>query len=117
MKRRLVVLFVAVLIISEAGAAYAETPAFRKFRRGFCNMLTFYLEVGHQMNKAANEGGVGKAMTLGLGSGLAMAGGRALAGVYEFLTFPVPFPPKYEPIMKDPEFFWTEPFSEPEAAK
>lgn len=112
LKRALLAVLITLFIVSETRAAYGETPAFRKFRRGFCNILTFYLEVGNQLGKANKEGGMGKAMSLGLVSGLVMSGARALTGVYEVLTFPVPLPPGYEPILKDPEFFWTEPFAE-----
>jgi len=118
MKRALLIAFIAALIISETGAAYAaETPAFRKFRRGFCNLFTFHMEVGHQMAEEGKKGGPGQAATMGLVKGLGAAGLRALAGVYEVLTFPFPFPDKYEPVLKDPEFFWTEPFSEPGSGK
>lgn len=55
MKKALLIILIWVFMAAEVTAVYAETPAFRNFRRGFCNMLTFYLEVGHQMNKAANE--------------------------------------------------------------
>jgi putative exosortase-associated protein (TIGR04073 family) len=115
MKKAFLIMLAAIFIVSEAGAAFAaETPQFRKFRRGFCNLFTFHMEVGHQMTEEGKQGGPTQAATMGLAKGLGAAGLRALAGVYEVLTFPFPFPPKYEPMLKDPEFFWTEPFSEPE---
>lgn len=118
MKKVFLIAFTALFIILEAGMAYsAETPQFRKFRRGFCNLFTFHMEVGQQMTEEGKKGGPMQAGTLGLVKGLGAAGLRALSGVYEVLTFPFPFPPKYEPIMNSPEFFWTEPFSEPGAAK
>ncbi len=112
MKRIAAALLVLVVIIFNATPGYCETPAFRKFRRGFCNMLTFYMEVGQQMEKEGAEGGNGRAVTLGLAKGLGLSAARALSGVYEVVTFPVPFPAEYKPIMKEPEFFWTEPFAE-----
>ena len=118
MKKAFFIMLAAIFIVSEAGAAYAaETPQFRKFRRGFCNLFTFHMEVGRQMAEEGKKGGPMQAGTIGLAKGLGMAGLRALDGVYEVLTFPFPFPNKYEPIMNDPEFFWTEPFSQPESVK
>ena len=113
MKKPFLVMLITIFVISEASAAFAsETPQFRKFRRGFCNLFTFHMEVGRQMTEEGKKGGPGQAATMGLAKGLGMAGLRALTGVYEVITFPLPLPPKYEPIMNDPEFFWTEPFSE-----
>jgi hypothetical protein len=33
---------------------------------------------------------------------------RAVVGVYEIATFPIPLPKGYGPILKDPEFFFEE---------
>jgi len=117
MKKAMAVLLVLVVIIFNAAPGYCETPAFRKFRRGFCNMLTFHMEVGQEMTKAGNEGGNIGAMTVGLAKGLFMSAARALTGVYEVVTFPLPFPAEYKPIMNNPEFYWTEPFAEAKSKK
>lgn len=114
MKRALAALLVLVMVIFSTVPAYCETPAFRKFRRGFCNILTCHLEFMHQVEKAGAAGGNNRAFTVGLFNGICMSAGRLLAGVYEVATFPLPFPPGYKPIMTDPEFYWTEPFAEGE---
>ena len=36
------------------------------------------------------------------------AGNRAVVGAYEVVTFPIPLPSDYEPILTDPEFFGEE---------
>lgn len=112
MRKNVLVLLILAIITLEVTPAYCETPAFRKFRRGLCNMATFYLEFPQQMKKEGEKGGTGQAMTVGLAKGIGMSAARALTGAYEFVTFPLPFPPGYKSILNDPEFFWTEPFSE-----
>lgn len=112
MKKTVLAVLVGLFLILETTSAYCETPQFRKFRRGFCNLCTFYLEIGYRMEEEGKRGGLGQAATIGLAKGVGMAGVRALAGVYEVATFPVPFPARYEPVLNDPEFFWAEPFSE-----
>ena len=117
MKKTLAVILILVIIIFNATAAYCETPAFRKFRRGFCNLLTFHLEFVHQMEKESAIGGTNRAVTIGLINGIGMTAVRILTGAYEVVTFPIPLPAGYKPILTDPEFYWTEPFSEGGAAK
>lgn len=112
MRKSMAVLLVLVVIIFNASVGYCETPAFRKFRRGFCNILTFHLEFVHQMEKEAVVGGTSRAMTVGIVNGIGMTAARILTGVYEVVTFPLPVPAEYKPILTDPEFYWTEPFSE-----
>ena len=112
MKKAVLVLLVSIFIFAEVSPAYCETPTFRKFRRGLCNIATAHLELIHQMDMTGKKDGIGWAWSAGLVKGVGMVAARALAGAYEMVTFPVPFPPKYEPILKDPEFFWEEPFAE-----
>ena len=117
MKRFIAALLILVVLIFTASAGYCETPAFRKFRRGFCNILTFHLELVHQMEKEGAIGGNGRAITVGVIKGIGMTAARILTGAYEVVTFPVPFPAEYKPILNDPEFYWIEPFSESSAVK
>ena len=112
MKKIVAGLLVLMVVVFNATPGYCETPAFRKFRRGFCNMLTFYLDIGQQMKSEGAVGGTGRAITIGLLKGVALSATRALAGVYEVVTFPAPFPAEYKPIVENPEFYWTEPFAE-----
>lgn len=112
MKKAITIVLVLVVIIFNTVPGYCETPAFRKFRRGFCNILTCHLEFMHQVEKEGAKGGNNTAMTVGLMKGIGMTAARLVTGVYEVATFPIPFPANYKPIMTDPEFYWTEPFSE-----
>lgn len=112
MRKSVAALLVLVVIIFNVSPGYCETPAFRKFRRGFCNMCTFPMEVGKQMSVVGEAHGIGWAATVGLVKGILFSAARAVTGVYETVTFPLPLPAGYKPIMNDPEFFWTEPFEE-----
>jgi putative exosortase-associated protein (TIGR04073 family) len=116
-KKSIAALLVIIMVAFTASAGYCETPAFRKFRRGFCNILTSHLELVHQMEKEGAKGGTGRAMTLGVFNGISMTTMRMLAGVYEVVTFPIPAPAGYKPILTDPEFYWTEPFAESKIGK
>jgi putative exosortase-associated protein (TIGR04073 family) len=83
-----------------------ETPsgqnALRKLGRGIANVLFGIVEVPNQVTKAAAEHG-GGGLPYGFGKGLVRWFGRELTGAYDVVTFPVPFPRGYKPIMK-PEF-------------
>jgi putative exosortase-associated protein (TIGR04073 family) len=112
MKRVVLVLLLVAFTLIEVSPGYCETPAFRKFRRGFCNLFTFHLELFNQIELTQKKEGSVMGWTVGVLKGVGMVGMRALVGAYEVATFPIPFPPKYEPILKEPEFFWSEPFAE-----
>jgi len=78
--------------------------ALRKLGRGISNCLTFPLEIFNQISKTNNTDGPMAALSYGLAKGVVMTGYRALVGVYEVVTFPIPFPEYYKPIIVDPEF-------------
>jgi putative exosortase-associated protein (TIGR04073 family) len=84
--------------------------ALRKLGRGASNCATFPLEIFNQISKTNNSDGPMAALSYGLAKGVIMTGYRAVVGVYEVLTFPIPFPQYYKPILVDPEFMledWT----------
>lgn len=77
--------------------------ALRKLGRGASNLLFGVIEVPNQITKVNSEQGGTAAATYGVGKGLVRWIGRELTGVYEIITFPIPVPKGYKPIMK-PEF-------------
>lgn len=83
-----------------------NNDAWKKLGRGVCNMATFPLELPSQISKTNITDGPMAAFTWGLLKGLGMTGFRALVGVYETVTFPMPMPEGYKPILTDPEFFF-----------
>lgn len=83
-----------------------NNDAWKKLGRGLCNMLTFPLELPSQISKVNLTDGPMAAFTWGLLKGVGMTGFRALVGAYEVVTFPMPLPAGYAPILTDPEFFF-----------
>lgn len=77
--------------------------ALRKLGRGIANVLFGIVEIPNQITKATSQHGGAAAATYGLPKGLVRFVGRELTGVYEIVTFPLPLPRGYKPIMK-PEF-------------
>lgn len=109
MKAKLLCLLLAsTFIVSlNASAGTDDEPkghnALRKLGRGAANLLFGVVEVPNQMTKAGNEHGGAAGYTYGFGKGVVRWIGRELVGVYEIVTFPIPFPKGYKPVMK-PEF-------------
>jgi len=97
----LVFLFILSMAVP---SAYCD-DALKKLGRGLCNCLTFPLEIIEQVKRTNLSDGPLAGCTYGLLKGIGMMGVRAMVGVYEVATFPVPLPKNYEPILKDPEFF------------
>jgi putative exosortase-associated protein (TIGR04073 family) len=77
--------------------------ALRKLCRGFANVLFGIVEVPNQVTKTTAEHGGGAGTTYGVGKGLVRWMGREFTGLYDIVTFPVPYPKGYKPIMR-PEF-------------
>lgn len=96
-----------LLLCPTARAETDESPkghnALRKLGRGCANLVFGIVEVPNQITKANSEQGGAAGVTYGVGKGLFRWIGRELVGVYEIVTFPVPLPRGYKPIMK-PEF-------------
>jgi len=86
------------------------TPAFcdgplTKLGRGLCNIITSPFEIINQTTRTNTEYGGFAAVTVGVLKGLYWTVGRAFVGVYETVTFPIPGPDDYGPILRDPEYF------------
>ena len=110
-KRLLLVMFMALLIINFAMPAFCDGPAAKldgpvtKLGRGLCNMVTFPLEFPEQISRTNRSDGPFAACTVGVLKGLGWMVGRACIGVYEAATFMFPVPKDYQPILCDPEYF------------
>jgi len=97
----LIVLFLLSMVVS---SAYCD-DALKKLGRGLANCVTFPFEIVEQIKNTNNSDGPVAGWTWGLLKGIGMTGVRAVVGVYEVVTFPIPLPKHYAPILKDPEFF------------
>jgi putative exosortase-associated protein (TIGR04073 family) len=109
MKLRLlgVLLLGLVLQVSTAVAATEDAPRdhnpLRKLGRGFANIFFGVVEVPNQYTKAVSDHGGAAGVTYGLPKGFVRWICREFVGVYEVVTFAVPVPKGYKPVMK-PEF-------------
>ena len=104
-KKSISALLISLLIAGLTVNAYCDDPL-KKLGRGICNVATCPLEVVEQMKRVNGTDGAFAAITWGVLKGVAMTGLRAIVGVYEVATFPIPLPGQYKPILKDPEFFF-----------
>jgi putative exosortase-associated protein (TIGR04073 family) len=77
--------------------------ALRKLCRGFANVLFGIVEMPNQITRTTAAHGGGAGVTYGVAKGFTRWIGREVTGVYDVVTFPVPFPHGYKPIM-EPEF-------------
>ena len=100
-------LIIFIVLSLAASSAYCD-DALRKLGRGIANCLTFPLEIVEQIKRTNLSDGPNAALTSGLLKGIGMMVVRAATGIYEVITFPIPLPKHYEPILKDPEFFCEE---------
>lgn len=101
--------FLSLVFVSGASAeglksGFSFQGATDKFVRGAANLADSLVEIpGTMMRKSKNEGML-EGMTLGTVEGVLNTIKRALAGVWEIATFPIPLPENYEPILSEPEF-------------
>jgi putative exosortase-associated protein (TIGR04073 family) len=92
------------LLAAEAEIQREGTPQ-RKLQRGFLNIALSPIEISNELSKEVKNDTLPPSWFAGLGRGSIFAVGRALAGVYEMVTFPFPWPEKYKPVLQ-PEFAW-----------
>ncbi len=107
MHRKVLVLAMAIaLSFIFTMPVYCEDNPVKKLGRGIANVITAPYEIVHQSSKINGTDGPIAAATYGVLKGVGMTCIRALAGVYEVVTFPVPVPKDYKAIMTEPEFFF-----------
>ena len=102
----LLVLFV-LLSSAELFAADLEpagTPL-RKLQRGFLNIVLSPIEISHEWSKEKARDTMPPSWILGGARGAFYMVGRIVAGAAEIVTFPLPVPAGYSPIL-EPEFPW-----------
>lgn len=97
---------VLAVLLSFSSPCLAGTPI-RKISRGIANTVTGVLELPMKIVEVTEEEGYIAGATYGVMKGLGWAVLRTLVGVYETVTFVVPFPLHYDPII-EPEFLLSE---------
>ena len=76
-----------------------------KLLRGVANILTGWAELPKQVHHLWVHEGWVRGVTRGPIDGLGMLFARTLAGAYETVSFPLPVPPSYRPLL-EPPYVW-----------
>ena len=100
-----VVVLLAFAVSLRAAEIENEGTPQRKLQRGFLNVALSPLEISNELAKEKKNDTFPPSWLTGAGRGMAFMMGRALVGVYELVTFPVPYPANYKPVLS-PEFAW-----------
>lgn len=106
-KKLLLLLAVFSLVQSSFAAELEEAGPLRKLQRGFVNVALSPMELSNELatEKHENADQMPPSWMTGTVRGIAFMAGRALAGVYDIATFPLPLPKEYRPLI-EPEFPW-----------
>lgn len=101
--RKVSAILLSLLVLAQpafaAPAMEAKGTALRKLQRGVINMALSPIELSHELHKEKRKDGYLPSWVSGLGRGSVFTMGRALSGAYDLLTFPVPLPGGYEPLV------------------
>lgn len=81
---------------------FAGDPV-RKLSRGLINTVTGWVEIPAEVFREADRLSGAGGLFAAPFKGIAKAVGRTIVGVYETVTFVIPLPSRYEPIV-EPEF-------------
>ncbi len=104
--RKIFLLSLAMLLIFNlalSGYALAQDPL-KKLGRGISNFTLGWVEIFTTVEDTGKSDGIVAAATYGLLKGFAKGIFRMAVGAYETLSFPVPVPKDYKPILTKPEF-------------
>jgi len=103
------IILLAHLLLSGTVAQASDSSVLnqigKKFTRGAVNFTTGWAEVPKQTYLVARRQGLPGGLVQGAIEGLGMFVARTLAGAYEILTFPLPLPAHYQPMLK-PDYVW-----------
>lgn len=116
MLRRLMAALVATVVVSLApntvqaqaqfGDEYRDNSAFgkmgEKLGRGLANILTGVVEIPKNISREWRRTDPGTGLIVGGVKGVGAFATRLAVGAYETITFPIPVPANYEPLMYPP---------------
>ena len=107
MKKAVAVFLVLLFVLAVTGPGYCQ-DAGRKLGRGIANVVTCPFEIPVTMiNTYCKDKGYVESLFFGLPNGIFNMVVRCAVGAYELVTFPLPFPENYRPMV-EPEFLWSE---------
>lgn len=105
MKKVLCVCVILALISGAAAPGYCQ-DAFRKLGRGIANIVTCPVEIPNNIvNRWSCDKAIFESIVVGIPMGIIKTVIRCAVGAYETVTFPIPLPAGYCPVMQ-PEFVW-----------
>ncbi len=105
--RKFLITLVAVVIISNLMISPCFADPMRKLGRGLVNTVTGVIEIPKKVILISKNDNPVLGLTWGWVKGLAVGLLRTAVGVYETVTFPIPAPADYEPMVH-PEFVFEE---------
>lgn len=97
----LIFLIICGLLTIDYRLVYAGDPI-EKLGRGVTNTATGWLEIFKEIKRYSEKSDMAGYIT-GSFKGIFKAVGRTLVGVYDMVTFPLPLPRRYEPVI-EPEY-------------
>jgi len=104
--KKVFALIIVVSMVCSASALAADDAnnAMTKLGRGLLNIVDAVTEIPGTIVRESNAEGAAVGLTKGTIVGVVNTVVRAVVGVYEVATFPLPIPADYEPILDDPKF-------------
>ena len=101
--RKISLLLVVLMVVSFISAdAYAGNPI-QKIGRGIANVATGWIEIPKEMVNVTEQENDMKGLFVAPFTGLWKGVVRTVVGVYEIVTFPLPIPAEYAPVV-EPEY-------------
>jgi len=110
-------IIIAVFIMGICSQAHASSDPTVKLGRGLTNILTGWGEFFRQPAKLMEENNWMVATFAGVVRGVGATVMREIAGVYDVVTFLVPFPGEYDSIIDPPTVFEEETWVAPTMPK
>ena len=101
----LVLLMAAFSFSGRAADIQPEGTMLRKLQRGFVNIALSPTEITTQLAKEKKHETFPPSWMLAFARGGFYTVGRVVTGAYEIVTFPLPLPAGYAPLLQ-PEFPW-----------
>jgi putative exosortase-associated protein (TIGR04073 family) len=104
--KKIPIFFIIFAILAGLTAPARCDGPVEKLSRGLANTITFPCEIPYQISQTNSQNGLTAALSYGVLNGIFMTGVRAIVGIYEIVTFPIPAPGDFGPILTNPEFFF-----------
>lgn len=102
MRKRFMIVLIFVFLLA-ADAEAGDYNAASKLGRGVANFFTGWVEIPAEVGRIIQKKGDLAAVFVAPFTGFVKAVARTAVGLYDALTFPLPLPSGYKPVI-EPEF-------------